>query len=219
MKVFPLNAAMARMLIPRFLKWGISANQITGLSLLAGLAGGLAFLEGTRAGMIGGALGFLAANLLDECDGGVARANGTQSGFGSWFDTLAGCAVHALFFSGLGLGLSRQSSEPVWAALGMLAALGVVIATAAYVAEQGFFRGKSGWRHPDPPRPARPARMEWLRGALRTDFSLVVLAAVMAGALRWLLWGGLLGAFLFWIPADFLAAARLRRVERMNEEQ
>jgi phosphatidylglycerophosphate synthase len=142
--LFPLNAVLAKLLIPRFLKWGVSANQVTGLSLLAGLAGGLAFLEGTQSGMIWGALGFLAANLLDECDGSVARANGTSSGFGSWFDTLAGCVVHAVFFASIGLGLSRQSSEPVWAVLGVLAALGVVIATISYVAGQGIFRGKSG---------------------------------------------------------------------------
>jgi phosphatidylglycerophosphate synthase len=178
------------------------------------MAGAAAFLQGTRPGMIWGALGFLAAHLLDECDGSVARATGTSSGFGSWFDTLVGCVVHAIFFASIGLGLSRQSSERLWAVLGMLAALGVVIATVAYVAEQGFSRGKSGWRHPDPPRPARPARMEWLKGALRTDFSLVVLVAVMAGVLRWLLWGGLMGAFLFWIPADFFAASRLRRMDQ-----
>lgn len=211
--LFPLNAAMAKLLIPWFLKRGISANQITWLSLLAGMAGAAAFLEGTRAGMIWGALGFLAANLLDECDGSVARATGTSSGFGSWLDTLVGCVVHAIFFASLGVGLSRQSSEGLWAVLGLLAALSVVIATVAYITGQGIFRGKSGWRHPDPPRPVRPDRMEWLKGALRTDFSLVVLLATIAGTLRWLLWGGVLGALLFWIPADFLAAARLRRTE------
>lgn len=213
MKLFPLNAALARLLIPWFVRRGISANQITGLSLLVGMAGAVAFLEGTRAGMIWGALGFVAANLLDECDGSVARATGTNSGFGSWLDTLAGCVIHAIFFASLGFGLSYQSSEKIWWVLGMLAALSVVIATAAYITGQGIFRGKNGWRHPDPPRPDRPARMEWLRGALRTDFSLVVLVATVTGALRWLLWGGLLGAFLFWIPADFLAAARLRRTD------
>jgi phosphatidylglycerophosphate synthase len=211
--LFPLNAALAKLLIPWFVKRGISANQITGLSLLAGMAGALAFLEGTRAGMIWGGLGFFAANLLDECDGGVARATGTNSGLGSWLDTLAGCAVHAIFFASLGFGLSRQSSEKIWRVLGLLACLSVVTATVAYVVGQGVFRGKSGWRHPNPPRPARPDRMEWLRGALRTDFSLVVLAATIAGTLRWLLWGGVLGALLFWIPADLLAAARLRRTE------
>jgi len=211
MTFFPLNAALARVLIPRFVRWGVTANRITGFSLLFGMAGGAAFLQGTRAGMIWGALAFLAANLLDECDGSVARATGTSSGFGSWFDTLAGCLVHAMFFASLGVGLSRQSSEGLWGVLGLLAALGVVIATAAYVAEQGIFRGESGWRHPDPPRGSPPDRMERLRGALRTDFSLVVLAAILAGAVKWLLWGGLLGAFLFWIPADFLAGARLRR--------
>lgn len=213
MKFFPLNAALAKLLIPRFLRWGISANQITGLSLLAGMAGGVAFLEGTRAGMTWGAIGFLAANLLDECDGSVARATGTSSGFGSWFDTIVGCAVHALFFFSLGAGLSRQSSERIWGILGILAALSVVAATAAYVTEQGLFRGKNGWAHPDPPRSGCSDRVQWLKGALRTDFSLVVLLATMAGMLRWLLWGGVLGALLFWIPTDFLAAVRLRQEE------
>lgn len=211
MKIFPLNAALARLLIPLFIRWGVSANQITGLSLAAGLAGGAAFLRGTYAGMVAGALGFLAANLLDECDGTVARATRTNSGWGSWFDTLTGCVVHAVFFLSLGWGLSRQASEPIWAVLGILAGLSVLFATASYVAGQGFFRGKEGWVHPDPPRTSAPSRIERLKAGLKTDFSVVVLLATLAGSLQWLLWGGLVGAFLFWVPADFLAAARLRR--------
>ena len=211
MKIFPLNGALAKLLIPQFIRWGVSANEITACSLLAGLAGAVAFIGGAQQGMIAGALWFFAANLLDECDGAVARANGTSSGWGSWFDTLVGCAVHAAFFASLGYGLSRQTSEARWVLLGALMGVSVVIATAAYIAGQGFFRGKRGWLHPDPPRTDKPGQMERVKGALRTDFSLVVLLASVAGALRWLLWGGLLGTFLFWIPFDFLSAARLRR--------
>lgn len=209
--LFPINARLAQWLIPHFIRWGISANQITLLSLAAGLAGGWAFFQGTSAGMVWGALGFFAANLLDECDGSVARATGSSSGFGSWLDTLVGCAVHAAFFAGLGWGLGRQSAEPFWTWLGVLAAASVLIATAAYLIAQGFFRGQQGWIHPDPPRSTPPGRGEKIRAALRTDFSLVVLAAVAVGVLRWLIVGGLAGALLFWIPSDLFAAARQRQ--------
>ena len=214
MRIFPLNAALARILVPRFIRWGVSANQITALSLAAGMAGAVSFLQGTGPGRVGGAVGFFAANLLDECDGSVARLNGTSSGWGSWFDTLVGCAVHAAFFASLGWGLSRQKSEGIWALLGALIAASVIAATAVFIAGQVFSRGKRAWAHPDPPRLDPPGRMERLKGALRTDFSVVVLLAALAGALRWLLWGGLVGTLLFWIPSDFLAVSRLRRQSR-----
>lgn len=87
MKWFPLNVLLARRIVPVLMRIGVSANQVTTRSLVAGLLGCWGFTWGTRAGMIWGALGFLMANLLDECDGSVARATGTRSNFGSWFDT------------------------------------------------------------------------------------------------------------------------------------
>lgn len=211
MRILPLNASLAKLLVPRLVRWGISANQITALSLVAGLAGGGEFMQGTYAGMVAGALWFLLANLLDECDGSVARATGSSSGWGSWFDTIVGCLVHAAFFASLGYGLSKQWAENLWTLLGSLMAASVFFATLSFVVGQGLCRGKIGWLHPDPPRQAQPGRLDWLKGALRTDFSVVVLLASLAGSLRWVLWGGLLGTFLFWIPFELQSAARQRR--------
>ena len=211
MSWLPLNVVLARWLVPRLLKWGFTANQVTALSLVAGWVGCVGFVQGTQVGMVWGAVGFLVANLLDECDGSVARATGTSSNFGSWFDTIVGALVHMGFFFSLGVGLSRQTSEPVWRTAGALAALGVLLATVCYVLGQVYFRGRTAWLHPDPPRSARPAGFDRLKGGLRTDFSIVVLVAAVSGWLRWLLLGGLVGAFLFWIPADLVSAARLRR--------
>ena len=210
MNLFPINAALARFLIPRFIRWGLTANQLTALSLAAGLAGCANLLQGTQAATVWGAVWFLLANLLDECDGSVARATGSASGFGSWFDTVAGCIVHSGFFLALGWGMTRQSSERVWALLGSLAAMGVVLATVTFVGGQSLVRGRAGWIHPDPPRTRPLGGFEWLRGGLRCDFSIVVLIAAIGGWLRWLLWGGLIGTFLFWIPTDFYLAARIR---------
>lgn len=211
MSWLPFNAALGRRLVPFFIRNRMGAHQVTLLSLAAGAAGSALFLQAGQAGMIFGAVGFLAANVLDECDGSVARATGTSSGFGSWLDTVVGCLVHMSFFATLGLGLRRQIGQEIWAVLGWLAASGVFLSTVAYVLSQSFARGREGWRHPDPPRSGRKGRLEFLKGVLRTDFSVVVLAAALIGQLRWILWGGAVGAFLFWIPSDLWMAVRLRR--------
>ncbi len=212
---FPVNAVLARVLIPLFLRWKISANQVTVLSLLAGIAGGLCLVRGTTAGMFCGVAGFLLANLLDECDGSVARATGTSSGFGSWLDTLIGCKVHAIFFFCLGIGLSRATGQQGWFLVGGLAALGVIASTVIYVLTQRVVRGREAWIHPDPPRSSSPGWFEFIKGMLRTDFSVIVLAAAIAGRLHWILWGGLVGPFLFWIPADLWMALQMKRSDSL----
>lgn len=214
-RFFPVNAALARILIPLFLRWKISANQVTVLSLLAGIAGGFCLIHGTPAGMFCGVTGFLLANLLDECDGSVARATGTSSGFGSWLDTLIGCNVHAIFFFSLGIGLSRATGQRAWFLMGVLAALGVIASTVIYVLTQRVVRGRGAWIHPDPPRSSAPGRFEFIKGMLRTDFSVIVLAAAIAGQLHWILWGGLVGPFLFWIPADLWVALQMKRSDSL----
>ncbi len=188
----------------------MSANQVTTLSLFAGVLGGLFFLQGRPLGFALGAVLFFAANLLDECDGGVARATGKASGFGSWFDTATGCLVHMIFFFTVGLGLARQSGSSGWMTLGAVTALGVLLATVAFVGAQAWARGREAWIHPDPPRQTVTDPLEWLKAGLRTDFSWVVLLAAWLGVLRWILWGAFLGTYLFWIPGDFRAALRLR---------
>lgn len=184
---------------------------MTLLSLAAGLAGCAGFLHGGRGGMVGGAVGFWAANVLDECDGAVARATGASSGFGSWFDTLVGSLVHIGFFLALGFSLSRSLGQSGWMLLGLCAALGVFASTAGFVAAQAVLRGSEGFRHPDPPRSEPVDRLSLLKGTLRTDFSIVVLFSALLGRMEWILWGASVGTFLFWIPSDFWRVTRLRR--------
>lgn len=207
----PVSGVAARFLIPWFVRWGLTAHQITMVSLAAGLGGAWFLQRGTYVWTVTGAAFFLAANLLDECDGGVARATGTSSGFGSWLDTVAGCVVHMSFFYSLGRGLARSSAQDLWALLGTACALGVFLATAAYVMGQSVARGREGWVHPDPPRALQPEFFDRFKGSLRSDFSVVVLLAAVAGSLGWLLWGGLVGTFLFWIPADLWSASRIKQ--------
>jgi phosphatidylglycerophosphate synthase len=207
-----LNRTLARWLVPWLIRLGLHAHQVTALSLLAGWGAGWAFAQGNPVGFFVGAGLFCLANLLDECDGQVARARGQASGLGSWFDTVTGSLVHMIVFFGVGLGLSRSTGNPMWIALGVWTALGVFVSTAMFVGMQVWARGRPGWIHPDPPHGMESRPLDRLKLALRADFPWVVWLTIPWGGLRWVLWGALAGTFLFWIPSEFRSALRLRRM-------
>lgn len=211
MSLLPFNRFLGLRMVPLFVQLGISANQVTAFSLLAGLAGCFFLAEGNPSALLLGTLCFVLANILDEADGGVARATGSSSGLGSWLDTGVGCAVHAGFFFSLGWGLCSYSGHPSWVWLGAATSLGVVASTVSYLVSQVWARGKEAWLHPDPPHDSSADPLDALKGNLRTDFSLIVLVANVLGIPGWILWGAFVGTFLFWIPADLRMAARLRR--------
>ncbi len=211
MSLLPFNRFLGLRLVPLCIRLGISANQVTALSLLAGLTGCPLLIEGNAGSLLLGILCFVLANILDEADGAVARATRTSSGFGSWLDTGVGCVVHAGFFFSLGWGLWSYLGHPSWVWLGAATSLGVVASTVSYLVSQVWARGREALLHPDPPRGPSPDPLDAMKMNLRSDFSLIVLAAAVLGVLGWILWGAFVGTFLFWIPADLRMAARLRR--------
>ena len=204
--LLPLNSTLARFLVPLFIRARISANAVTLLSLLSGLGSGYLFSRGTPSGMLWGAAAFLLANLLDECDGAVARLTHNCSRLGALLDTLTDCIVHAALFLGLGLGLTRVSSQVLWLFLGMIAAGGSVFSCALDVG------GVTPWQAPGPAGgPEDKGSLAWVAEWLRIDFSLLVMASALWGRMGWILWAGALGVFLVWIPSTFVIAGRQRK--------
>ena len=201
--LLPINSFLAEPLVPWFIRWKISANAVTLLSLLFGLAGAFLFLGGSNSFMVLGAVGFLLANVLDECDGKVARQTGTSSRLGALLDTLADFFVHTAFFLTLGFGLARQFPHGPWAILGIIAAVGNVVSCILDIS------GLSG----APPKSAAPSQeqsglLEWVTEWFRVDFSLLVLISALVHQMGWILWAGAVGVFLFWIPSTVLIVAR-----------
>ena len=201
--LLPVNSALARPLVPLFVRVGISANAVTGLSILAGLLGAFCFLQGTAPMVVYGAVGFLLANLLDECDGKVARLTGTSSRFGAALDTWADFIVHTAFFLGLGMGMARQFPHGPWRMLGLLAAAGNLVS---------FVLDLSGLSGVQPKGPAGgvPDRFAWMTEWFRVDFSILVLISAILGRTGWILWAGAIGVFLVWIPSTVVIMARNR---------
>lgn len=205
----PINGFLARLLVPVFIRGAVPANAVTALSGFSGLLSSAAFLKGKEPFFVLGALGFLAANVLDECDGEVARRTGTASGFGSWLDVVTDSLVHMGFFLSLGWGLAMYTAERHWALLGGLAAAAVLMATVLSVRREVVLRGREALSHPDPPKEQQYHRGGWadlLRGWFRIDFSVVVMVSVLLGWMGWILWASLFGAIFFWIPMDLWIA-------------
>lgn len=88
-----------------FLRLGISANQVTYISLLVGLTGlGLLAFGGYGARV----LGALLLNfwiVLDCVDGNIARCTSSSSRFGFFLDTTTGHIINLFLFLSVGIGM------------------------------------------------------------------------------------------------------------------
>jgi phosphatidylglycerophosphate synthase len=90
-----------------FYPFPITPNQISGLAMLSGIAAGFLFSGGDRGHFILAGMFYALSNVLDCCDGMIARLkkNGTKTGriVDGVVDYVTGIAV----FTGLGIGLTK----------------------------------------------------------------------------------------------------------------
>ncbi|MCP5054173.1 MAG: CDP-alcohol phosphatidyltransferase family protein [bacterium] len=89
----------------------ITPNQVSVLSMLAGIAAGIFYAGGSRKGFLYGGLFYILAHVLDCCDGMIARLkkNGTLIGriVDGWSDYVTSVAVYI----GLLIGLHNSSLQ------------------------------------------------------------------------------------------------------------
>lgn len=96
------------------LPFPVTPNLITGLSVLLGVAAGVAVSRGVYLWtVIGGGLLMLSL-ILDNCDGEVARVKHQFSDWGAWFDIYGDFVVNAAFMAGMAVGAWRQFDQPVY---------------------------------------------------------------------------------------------------------
>jgi len=103
------------------LPFPITPNVITGVSVLLGVAAGVAVGFGNyRWTVFGGALLMLSL-LFDNCDGEVARVKHQFSDWGAWFDIYGDFVVNAAFMAGMAVGAWQQFNQPVYLYAGAFA--------------------------------------------------------------------------------------------------
>lgn len=105
---------------------GLSANAVTGLMIVVGLAGAAVICAPGLAGAIGGALLIQAYLLLDCSDGEVARWRATTSMTGVYLDRLGHYLVEAAVLVALGVRAGGRS-ELSWVVAGLVAGMLVMV--------------------------------------------------------------------------------------------
>ena len=206
---FPLIrhfSSPATVLLPRL---PVSANQVTAMSLAAGLYACWLLTRGTWQADLIAAGFFFVCYVLDNSDGEVARQKDQCSPFGAFFDTFVDWLVHAAFFAALGIGVARATGEDLWMWFGWAGAFG---GTLNYVIGLWLDR-RGGDAVPDDPAAShRPQNLrEWLifflRELTRADFCFIVAALAAFDVLWVLLPAGAIGAQVYWM-LQFVKVAR-----------
>ncbi len=212
-QLFPLTRNLSYPLTHLIYRLPITPNQVTALSMLAGLAGAWCFALGGWHNQIAGGFWLVACYTLDNCDGEIARLKALSSEWGAQFDDFVDWLVDSAFFAALGYGTWQTTGETLWAWLGAAAALGATIDYAvdlilharAKASPTGQSREDqaSGERKPEDVA-------DWLiyifHKLSRADFCLIVLALAAFDVLWVLLPLGAIGAQAYWITDLFKRA-------------
>ncbi len=222
--LFPLIRQISAQVSPRLARLSITANQVTAVSLVVGLAGNWFISEGGFRATLIGALLFLLCYILDNSDGEIARIKDQCSEFGDRFDTFVDWLVHATFFAALGIGVERETGNALWLWLGWSGALGSsinyflgLVMDARFEAEVRKEKEEAGIEHEYQPStgdkeyPSPENWKQWIvfafRELTRADFCFIVLALAVFDATWFLLPTVAVGAHAYW-ATQFIRGAR-----------
>jgi phosphatidylglycerophosphate synthase len=188
----------------------LTPNQITALSLVFGLAGGIACLPGDYASILIGSILFMICYVLDNCDGEIARLKNMRSRFGMRFDTFVDWLVHAVFFVCLGWGTMATTGQRMWLWLGAAASVGGCI---NYGIE--LYKNKTQPHSTELPPEESSQRIDdtgmdrfvLTARTVRSDFCFIVLVLGIGGVLPYLLAPAAIGSQVYW-GLQFAKSAR-----------
>jgi phosphatidylglycerophosphate synthase len=190
-----LNRTVSAILTRGLLNFRVTPNQVTGLSLLAGLVG--AWLLGGE-GVVRSLLGLILFQLsiiLDHVDGEIARLKHQYSRLGKWLDNFSDHAVDLAVIGFLTWRVAKGHPVAYFIVLGLAAALGVT----------GAFLVVFGWTMSGRQRVVRTTRAARVLAlvlatlANRDGFCLGLWLMLLLGNPEWFLWALALGANAFWV--------------------
>ncbi len=200
-----LSAPLTRFAVRR----PITPNQVTVISLLAGLLGAWLLAREGAAATLCGLLLFQLSVVLDHVDGEIARLKFQFSRLGKWLDNFSDHAVDLAVIACVAWRAASSGAAGSVAALGAAAAVGV---TGSFLVV--FWWSLGGRRHGQSEKARRSA--EALTSmANRDGFCLALWATLLAGRPVWFLWTLAIGSNVYWLAWLAICGmpARLKRVD------
>jgi phosphatidylglycerophosphate synthase len=188
----------------------ITPNQVTALSLLFGMASGVACLFGTYSSILIGAFLLFTCYVLDNCDGEIARLKNLRSLFGMRFDTFVDWVVHAFFFVCLGWGATLATGQNLWLWTGIAAGAGGTINYGLELYQNRTKLHASQLPHEESTMKDDDTDMDrfvFNARVVRSDFCFIVLFLSLGGVLWYLLPPAAIGAQAYWC-LQFTRSAR-----------
>ncbi len=192
--LFSFNRIIATRVSDTLVKTPLTPNQLTTLSLAAGLASAAAMAHGTRAWLILGALLLQTAFILDNCDGEIARRKNLKSRFGMWYDFIVDVLVDCALWTGLCIGALAQGVTPLVVPVAVAAAAGSL--SLFWVVVSRRLGGGSG-KEPSPTKNPFLSALHVL--GHDGDPSLLVWIFALAGYPGWLLLAGCVYINFLWV--------------------
>ena len=199
-----VNRRISRFASKRVVHTRITANQITLINGIIGLAGGFFLsLPGYWQHLLGTLL-FLFCVIMDGADGEIARLKLQESSFGQLLDYTVDNVVHVAIFAGIAVGLYRDTGHGRYFLV--LAVLFAGFGLCALAVNRHILK-----RTPDQLKHAPPIIRLMATLLTNRDFAYLVLAFSVVGRLDWFLLGTAFGTYLF-AATLMLAALSERRV-------
>ncbi len=201
-KDFQINRFFSKRLTRLLLKTPLTPNQVTFLSLSFGILSGVLFSSGNYGLSIAAAFAYIAACVLDNCDGEIARAKNLKSVFGGWLDIVVDFLADLSLFTGLALGVLKRGVEGPAVFFLILCLAGSFINLCIVILEKLKGFGPAVFNKPNPDGVKRQNIFFKISEALREgDSSWFVVLFAVFGKPEYLLWAGGIYMQIIWISA------------------
>lgn len=130
---------VAGMLVKLLYATPVTPNHVTAVAILVGLAAGVFYAQGTQGYTIVGGLCVTLKDIFDSADGQLARAKGSGSRTGRFFDSIGDFVVNAVVFTAIGYTLSRSTGSPWYFLLAAGGFLGTTLRVSYHVFHQASY--------------------------------------------------------------------------------
>jgi phosphatidylglycerophosphate synthase len=184
-----VDRSVSRFLSKRLAHTRVTPNQITLAGVAIGLGGAFLLSRPEYGFQLAGSLLFLICVIVDGVDGEVARLKLQETPFGHYLDIVTDNIVHIAIFSGMALGLSRETGD-----LRYLHILWVLLIGFGFCAVVVYFcilkRGSDGLE-----QSSKATRM--LALLTNRDFAYLIVLCALVHRLNWFFIGAAAGTYLF----------------------